>query len=74
MTTLKTKNCLSRGADISFLSQFAGEDEVLFPPCTLMQVRPARPSAGAEAAAHARSARRLCGSSTLVWLLAGARG
>jgi len=28
-----------RGADIKMLSQFAGEDEVLFPPCTMLEVR-----------------------------------
>jgi hypothetical protein len=27
------------GADISMLSQFAGEQEVLFPPCTMLQVK-----------------------------------
>lgn len=27
-----------RGADISMLSQFAGEREVLFPPCTMLKV------------------------------------
>ena len=28
-----------RGAEVGKLSQFAGEDEVLFPPCTLLQVQ-----------------------------------
>ena len=28
-----------RGADISRLSQFAGEEEVLFPPCTMLEVK-----------------------------------
>ena len=27
-----------RGADIKMLSQFSGEDEVLFPPCTMLEV------------------------------------
>ena len=27
-----------RGADIKMLSQFAAEDEVLFPPCTMFEV------------------------------------
>ena len=28
------------GADIKILSQFASEDEMLFPPCTMLKVKP----------------------------------
>ena len=36
------------GADLSILSQFASEDEVLFPPCTMLIVQPeSRPVGGA---------------------------
>ena len=34
-----------RGADISMLSQFEGEREVLFPPCTMLEVKRAPGSA-----------------------------
>ena len=34
-----------RGADISMISQFAGEEEVLFPPCTMLQVKENVPAA-----------------------------
>ena len=37
-----------RGADISMLSQFEGEREVLFPPCTMLEVKRA-PGSAAEA-------------------------
>ena len=38
-----------RGADISMLSQYAHEDEVLFPPCTMMIVVPPRMALGSPA-------------------------
>ena len=28
------------GADVSILSQFARENEILFPPCTMLEVKP----------------------------------
>ena len=31
---LRTSNALTRGADVSFLSAFPGEKEILFPPLT----------------------------------------
>jgi len=34
----ETDTGFHHGADISLLSQFAGENEVLFPPCTMLQV------------------------------------
>lgn len=34
---LETKDFLSRGADISFLSVYAGESETLFPPLTFLR-------------------------------------
>ena len=34
----ETDSGYHHGADISMLSQFAGEDEVLFPPCTILEV------------------------------------
>ena len=40
------------GADVSLLSQFAGEEEVLFPPLTMLRVMP-RSSSSADAAAIA---------------------
>jgi hypothetical protein len=36
-------NAQSRGADISMLSQYAHEREVLFPPCTVLEVRKTQP-------------------------------
>jgi len=39
-----------RGADISMLSQFKEEEEVLFPPCTMLEVIPPKPE---QQAAHA---------------------
>ena len=33
---LRTKNFMTRGPDISFLSAFPGEDEYLFPPLTYL--------------------------------------
>ena len=37
------------GADISMLSQFGAEEEVLFPPCCLLVVKePAEPAAAVE--------------------------
>jgi hypothetical protein len=50
----ETDTAFHRGADIGMLSQFAAEQEVLFPPCTLMVVQPSslpqkgRPRAGAQ--------------------------
>jgi hypothetical protein len=44
------------GADISMLSQFEHEDEVLFPPNTMLIVRPAPLSADPKAAAAAAAA------------------
>jgi hypothetical protein len=38
-----------RGADISLLSQYAHEDEVLFPPCTMMVVEGIHAAAAAAA-------------------------
>ena len=35
---LQSDVAFHRGADISMLSQFAAEDEVLFPPCTMLVV------------------------------------
>ena len=35
---LRTKNFMGRGADISFLSAFPAEKEILFPPLTYLQV------------------------------------
>ena len=32
-----TKNCLSRGADIAFLSVYPGEQEALYPPLTYLR-------------------------------------
>jgi len=37
----ETDAAYHRGADISMLSQFAGEQEVLFPPCTMLVARQA---------------------------------
>ena len=34
---LRTKDSLARGADISFLSAFPGEKEILFPPLTRLK-------------------------------------
>ena len=34
-----TKNYMSRGVDISYLSCFPGENEFLYPPCTFLQAR-----------------------------------
>ena len=47
-----------RGADISMLSQFAGEDEVLFPPCTMLTVQPADEASAASTARKTRLAER----------------
>ncbi len=41
-----------RGAEVSKLSQFAAEDEVLFPPCTLLVVR--KQSSQAPSSGHGR--------------------
>merc|ERR1712060_256037 len=35
----QTDDGYHRGADIKMLSQFAAEDEVLFPPCTMLGAR-----------------------------------
>ena len=43
------------GADISFLSQFAHEDEILFPPCTMMVVQRQSASATLEAQSAQKS-------------------
>ena len=37
--TVQSDAAYHRGADISMLSQFAGEKEVLFPPCTMLVVK-----------------------------------
>ena len=47
-----------RGADISMLSQFAGEDEVLFPPCTMLTVRHADEASAASTVRKASLAER----------------
>jgi len=38
--SLESDIAFHRGADISMLSQFKAEDEVLFPPCTLLVFQP----------------------------------
>ena len=43
------------GADISMLSQFAGEAEVVFPPCTMLVVQPAGPLDGSSPSSLKRS-------------------
>ena len=35
---LRTTSFMARGADISFISAFAAESEVLFPPLTYLKV------------------------------------
>jgi len=35
---LRTSNALTRGADVSFLSAFPGEKEILFPPLTYLRI------------------------------------
>ena len=42
-----------RGADIAMLSQFAAEEEVLFPPCTMLVVIPPNPENPEQQTAHA---------------------
>ena len=43
------------GANIAFLSQFAGEEEILFPPCTMLVVVPPSEAAG-ELSTHVQGA------------------
>ena len=47
-----------RGASIALLSQFAAEEEVLFPPCTLLVVQPAEQSERQSAESAARGVPR----------------
>ena len=42
-----------RGASVEMLSQFAGEEEVLFPPCSMLVVLKNQAKEGAAAQAHA---------------------
>ena len=46
----QSDDAFHRGADISMLSQFKEEEEVLFPPCTMLEVIPPKPE---QQAAHA---------------------
>ena len=48
-----------RGASIELLSQFAGEEEVLFPPCTMLVVREDPNIAAAKLAGDYDRVRRL---------------
>ena len=49
-----TDSAFHCGADISMLSQYQQEDEVLFPPCTMLQVQRRRETAPREALREAR--------------------
>jgi len=53
-----------RGADVSRLSQFAAEEEVLFPPCTILQVVKL-PDATSEAGGKGEAIPRVRGAPTL---------
>ena len=56
----ETDSGYHHGADISLLSQFAGEEEILFPPCTILEVfskaKTTRKSCTSEELARAASA------------------
>ena len=48
-----------RGADITILSQFAVEEEVLFPPCTMLIVKPEPKYAAAVKAKDSQRIKRI---------------
>jgi hypothetical protein len=55
MPSAPTDDAYHRGADISMISQFAAEAEVLFPPCTLLVATRAKGRGGDDSAGQRRS-------------------
>ena len=56
-----------RGADIDILSQFAGEQECLFPPCTMLVVREDETLAAARRAGDAPRIERLTSTAHAIY-------